>query len=63
MSEGTDHLSSCQITDCDECCFYLESCMACDQCGEWDDMDSDGWVIGQFGVYCSKSCKIRAKDS
>lgn len=58
MSVGTDHLSQCNTKDCEECDFYLECCMACDQCGHWGDMECDSWVLGVFGVYCCEECKI-----
>lgn len=55
MSEGTDHLTDCTDDDCDLCSHYLEFCMACEGCGSWGQMASDGWVLF-VGIPFCMSC-------
>lgn len=57
------HLEECGIDGCERCEHLLEYFMACDRCGHFGHIESDGWFRGrQAGnggamVYCSETCR------
>jgi hypothetical protein len=65
--ENIAHLERCNDDGCLVCTHLLEFFMACDHCGHWGHVDSDGWFRGaddgQGGasVYCSEKCRAEAE--
>ena len=59
--ESSDHLRDCTDDDCELCELFLDFCMACEGCGHWGQMDSDGWklFVGMpFCLVCAEDPKI-----